>query len=77
MDHKNSNSDTDRLSISDTRQCRHQLLGQLVLSLTGSGVSAVSFVDSSGVALAVPLPDGRVLDAPARAGDYGPLIYRP
>lgn len=53
------------------------LLGQLVLSLTGSGASAVSFVDSSGVALAVPLPDGRVLDAPARAGDYGPLIYRP
>lgn len=53
------------------------LLGQLVLSLTGSGVSAVSFVDSSGVVLAVPLPDGRVLDAPARAGDYGPLIYRP
>lgn len=53
------------------------LLGQLVLSLTGAGVTAVSFVDSSGVALAVPLPDGRVLDAPARAGDYGPLIYRP
>lgn len=53
------------------------LLGQLVLSLTGSGASAVSFVDTSGVALAVPLPDGRVLDAPARAGDYGPLIYRP
>lgn len=53
------------------------LLGQLVLSLTGTGVTAVSFVDSSGVALAVPLPDGRVLDTPARAGDYGPLIYRP
>lgn len=53
------------------------LLGQLVLSLTGAGVSAVSFVDSSGVVLAVPLPDGRVLDTPARAGDYGPLIYRP
>lgn len=53
------------------------LLGQLVLSLTGAGASAVAFVDSAGAALAVPLPDGRVLDTPARAGDYGPLIYRP
>lgn len=53
------------------------LLGQLVLSLTGAGASSVAFVDSAGAALAVPLPDGRVLDAPARAGDYGPLIYRP
>lgn len=53
------------------------LLGQLVLSLTGAGASAVAFVDAAGATLAVPLPDGRVLDAPARAGDYGPLIYRP
>lgn len=53
------------------------LLGQLVLSLTGAGASAVGFVDSAGATLAVPLPDGRVLDTPARAGDYGPLIYRP
>lgn len=53
------------------------LLGQLVLSLTGAGASAVTFVDSAGATLAVPLPDGRVLDTPARAGDYGPLIYRP
>lgn len=53
------------------------LLGQLVLSLTGAGASAVAFVDSAGATLAVPLPDGRVLDTPARAGDYGPLIYRP
>lgn len=53
------------------------LLGQLVLSLTGAGASAVAFVDESGASLAVPLPDGRLLDAPARAGDFGPLIYRP
>lgn len=53
------------------------LLGQLVLSLTGAGASAVTFIDSAGATLAVPLPDGRVLDAPARARDYGPLIYRP
>jgi hypothetical protein len=53
------------------------LLGQLVLSLTGAGASAVAFVDESGASLAVPLPDGRLLDAPAVAGDFGPLIYRP
>lgn len=53
------------------------LLGQLVLSLTGAGASAVTFIDAAGATLAVPLPDGRVLDAPARARDYGPLIYRP
>lgn len=53
------------------------LLGQVVLSLTGAGESAVIFVDQSGARLAVPLPDGRLLDTPARASDYGPLIYRP
>lgn len=53
------------------------LLGQVVLSLTGAGESSVAFVDVSGAPLAVPLPDGRLLDAPARARDYGPLIFRP
>lgn len=53
------------------------LLGQVVLSLTGAGESSVVFVDQSGARLAVPLPDGRLLDTPARASDYGPLIYRP
>jgi hypothetical protein len=53
------------------------LLGQVVLSLTGAGESAVAFTDESGATLAVPLPDGRLLDTPARARDYGPLIYRP
>lgn len=53
------------------------LLGQVVLSLTGAGESSVAFVDVSGAPLAVPLPDGRLLDTPARARDYGPLIYRP
>lgn len=53
------------------------LLGQVVLSLTGAGESAVVFVDQSGARLAVPLPDGRLLDTPARASDYGSLIYRP
>lgn len=53
------------------------LLGQVVLSLTGAGEASVAFVDASGAPLAVPLPDGRLLDTPARARDYGPLIYRP
>lgn len=53
------------------------LLGQVVLSLTGAGETSVSFVDTSGTAVAVPLPDGRLLDTPARARDYGPLIFRP
>lgn len=53
------------------------LLGQVVLSLTGAGETSVSFVDTSGTPVAVPLPDGRLLDTPARARDYGPLIFRP
>lgn len=53
------------------------LLGQVVLSLTGAGQPSVVFVDESGTPLAVPLPDGRLLDRPALARDFGPLIYRP
>lgn len=53
------------------------LLGQLVLSLTGAGETSVAFVDQSGAPVAVPLPDGRLLDTPARARDFGPLIFRP
>ena len=52
------------------------LLGQVVLSLTGAGQSSVSFVDESGAPLAVPLPDGRLLDMPATARDYAGLIVR-
>lgn len=53
------------------------LLGQVVLSLTGAGEASVAFVDEAGAALAVPLPDGRLLDAPATARDYNALIVRP
>jgi hypothetical protein len=53
------------------------LLGQVVLSLTGSGASFVSFQDEAGSPVAVPLPDGRLLDTPATARDYGILIIRP
>jgi hypothetical protein len=50
------------------------LLGQVVLSLTGSVAEAVDFVDESGTPVAVPLPDGRLLDLPATARDYSSLI---
>jgi len=53
------------------------LLGQVVLSLTGAGASFVSFVDEAGSPVAVPLPDGRLLDSPATARDYGTMIIRP
>lgn len=53
------------------------LLGQVVLSLTGAGEQAVAFVDDSGAPVAVPLPDGRLLDVPATARDYNGLIVKP
>ena len=53
------------------------LLGQVVLSLTGSGETSVSFTDESGNPVAVPLPDGRLLDVPATARDYSSLIVKP
>ena len=53
------------------------LLGQVVLSLAGSGNDTVVFTDDAGSPVAVPLPDGRLLDAPATARDYTGLIVRP
>jgi hypothetical protein len=53
------------------------LLGQVVLSLTGSGQKFVAFADEAGTPVAVPLPDGRLLDVPATARDYNSLIIRP
>ena len=46
------------------------LLGQAVLSLSSAGYLRVSVVDETGSPLAVPLPDGRLLDRPATALDY-------
>ena len=53
------------------------LLGQVVLSLAGSGETSVLFTDEAGSPVAVPLPDGRLLDLPATARDYSSLIIRP
>ncbi|MFM9133846.1 MAG: hypothetical protein ACKOT0_00160 [bacterium] len=54
------------------------LLGQVVLTLTGiNEVSGVVFVTPEGQPLAVPLPDGRLLDRPATAADYRSLIVGP
>ena len=50
------------------------LLGQVVLSLSSDGYGTVSIVDEAGSPLAVPLPDGRLLDRPATALDYASLI---
>ncbi len=50
------------------------LLGQVVLSLTAAGAEAVLFTDPQGAPLAVPLPDGRLLDRPATAADYHSLV---
>lgn len=51
------------------------LLGQVVLTLTGvRTTSAVLVVNVQGEPLAVPLPDGRLLDGPATAADYRSLV---
>ena len=50
------------------------VLGQVVLSITGDGLGTVAFVDQSGSPVAVPLPDGRLLDRPATVADYSSLI---
>ena len=51
------------------------LLGQVVLTLTGTrGIDGVSVVNEQGDALAIPLPDGRLLDGPATASDYRSLV---
>jgi hypothetical protein len=53
------------------------LLGQVVLSLASAGALTVAFTDDTGSPVAVPLPDGRLLDVPAVARDYSGLIVRP
>jgi hypothetical protein len=50
------------------------LIGQVVLTLCGAGADSVQIVDAKGVPLAVPLPDGRLLDRPAAANDYAALV---
>lgn len=50
------------------------LIGQVVLSLASADHFSVEFVDTQGSPVAVPLPDGRLLDRPATAADYSSLI---
>lgn len=50
------------------------LIGQVVLSLASAGYFSVEFIDAQGSPVAVPLPDGRLLDRPATAADYTSLI---
>lgn len=52
------------------------VLGQVVISLSGAGLGAVEFVDATGSPVAVPLPDGRLLDRPATTSDYIALAAR-
>lgn len=54
------------------------LLGQVVLTLTTRmGIYEVLVVNEAGEPLAVPLPDGRLLDGPATSSDYRALVRRP
>lgn len=52
------------------------VLGQVVISVSGAGLGAVEFVDTTGSPVAVPLPDGRLLDRPATTSDYFFLAAR-
>ncbi|MBT4949394.1 MAG: hypothetical protein HON35_06350 [Actinobacteria bacterium] len=45
-----------------------------MLSIAGDGLGTVAFVDQTGSPVAVPLPDGRLLDRPATVEDYSSLI---
>lgn len=53
------------------------LLGQVVLTLTEAGAEAVQVTNAEGVPVAVPLPDGRVLEGPATRADYAALTAGP
>jgi hypothetical protein len=46
------------------------VLGQVVISISGAGLGSIEFVDGAGSPVAVPLPDGRLLDRAATAADY-------
>ena len=46
------------------------LIGQVVLTLTDSGVAYVAFDDVHGAPVTVPLPDGRLVDGPVTRNDY-------
>ncbi|MDA8435276.1 MAG: GerMN domain-containing protein [Actinomycetales bacterium] len=49
------------------------LIGQVVLTLTQASTVQIRFVDSTGNAVTVPLPDGRLQDGPVARADFLPL----
>lgn len=46
------------------------LIGQVVLTLTDAGATSVVFNDVHGASVTVPLPDGRLVEAPVTRADY-------
>lgn len=50
------------------------LVGQVVTSLDDIGLTGVLITDPEGMAVPLALPDGRVLEGPARAEDYESLL---
>ncbi len=59
----------------DSLPSQEQLLalGQVVTTLSDSQINSVLFVDSSGVSVGVPLPDGRLANRPVTTLDYASL----
>lgn len=59
----------------DSLPSQEQLLalGQVVTTLADGATTAVAFVDSDGVSVGVPLPDGRLVNRPVTPGDYRSL----
>ena len=50
------------------------LVGQVVTSMDEIGLTSVIVTDPSGVTIPLVLPDGRVLEGPATAGDYAAMV---
>jgi hypothetical protein len=53
------------------------LVGQVVTSMAEVGLKSVVITDPEGVPIPLVLPDGRVLDRPAKAEDYAALVVDP
>jgi hypothetical protein len=53
------------------------LVGQVVTSMNQVGLTSVVITDAAGVAIPLVLPDGRVLEGPARVQDYEALVVVP
>ncbi len=53
------------------------LVGQVVTTMAEVGLTSVVITDEAGVPIPLSLPDGRVLEGPARAQDYESLVVAP